>query len=483
MAGGLIQLVTYGAQDIFLTGTPQITFFKIVYRRHTNFATESIQQHFIGIANFGQEMMSIIDKIGDLMNRVYLEIELPKIDLFKNPALWRKNMEEVKKQFDAVQKYYQLVYDYVAIDLDIIRKLNFLLRTNNILLDDITRVVNNPSFIDNLVSSRKQLQLYIAENDIIDKEELDSKLDLIQQINQIDIQIVFNSVINSFKHLTTISTEEKLSLIRKEMKKIIDNILYGEIKDFYMKAYNIYTSKQGDYQSFLDGTYIERYKFAWVEEIGHVIIDEIEIKIGNQQIDKHTGDWLILFNKIFTNEYQIKNYYKMIGNVTELILFDDKIKNNYKLIIPLQFWFCRNTGLSLPLIALRYHDIILTVRLKDLSKLCYIEDDPNLLDMPNLQAQYNINIINAKLHVDYIFLDSDERRRFAQSTHEYLIETIQYNNFNDINSKHFIAHLNFTQPTKFIIWFAQPNYYRENPTGRNKCQWNNFGIYTSIYKI
>ena len=475
MAGGLIQLVTYGAQDIFLTGTPQITFFKIVYRRHTNFATESIQQHFIGIANFGQEMMSIIDKIGDLMNRVYLEIELPKIDLFKNPALWRKNMEEVKKQFDAVQKYYQLVYDYVAIDLDIIRKLNFLLRTNNILLDDIMRVVNNPSFIDNLVSSRKQLQLYIAENDIIDKEELDSKLDLIQQINQIDIQIVFNSVINSFKHLTTISTEEKLSLIRKEMKKIIDNILYGEIKDFYMKAYNIYTSKQGDYQSFLDGTYIERYKFAWVEEIGHVIIDEIEIKIGNQQIDKHTGDWLILFNKIFTNEYQIKNYYKMIGNVTELILFDDKIKNNYKLIIPLQFWFCRNTGLSLPLIALRYHDIILTVRLKDLSKLCYIEDDPNLLDMPNLQAQYNINIINAKLHVDYIFLDSDERRRFAQSTHEYLIETIQYNNFNDINSKHFIAHLNFTQPTKFIIWFAQPNYYRENPTGRNKCQWNNFG--------
>ena len=86
MAGGLIQLAVYGSQDIFLTGTPQITFFKIVYRRHTNFALESIQQHFIGQVNFGQEVTSVIEKLGDLMNRVYLEIENSM--KYKNIMIW-----------------------------------------------------------------------------------------------------------------------------------------------------------------------------------------------------------------------------------------------------------------------------------------------------------------------------------------------------------------------------------------------------------
>merc|ERR1711865_1294636 len=76
MGGGLMQLVAYGAQDIYLTGNPQITFFKVVYRRHTNFAVESIEQTFNGSADFGKKFSCTISRNGDLLHRVYLECDM-----------------------------------------------------------------------------------------------------------------------------------------------------------------------------------------------------------------------------------------------------------------------------------------------------------------------------------------------------------------------------------------------------------------------
>ena len=480
MGGGLVQLAVYGSEDIFLTGTPQITFFKIVYRRHTNFAMESIQQYFIGDANFGQEMTSIVEKLGDLMNRVYLEIEIPKVELVKNFSNWKNTKENVKSQFDKIQQFYQLTHDYISANTDIAKKLDMLLKTNNISIDDIEKTLHDSNFINNLVTKRTALIEYITfSNDFRSIEEfIDTKSsDLLQQVYQIDIQMLAVSVINDANKLASKRTIEEIFVIKKlELIRLVNKKLYIVMRDFYMKIYDIYFAKQKLYQSFLDNTYVEKYKFAWVEELGHAIIDQIEIKIGSQTIDMHTGDWLILFNKLFLHEYQIENYYEMIGNVTELTIFDDNIKNSYKLIIPFQFWFCRNTGLAIPLVALRYHDVMFTIKLKDLEKVCYVEDDESLMDIPNIQSQYNINIVDAKLYVDYIYLDTDERRRFAQSSHEYLIETVHFNDFVDINGKQYNAHLNFSHPTKFIIWYIQPNFYRQNPTGRNKCQWNNFGV-------
>ena len=75
MGGGLMQLVAYGAQDIYLTGNPQITFFKVVYRRHTNFAVESIEQTFNGSASAGNKFSCTISRNGDLLHRVYLEVD------------------------------------------------------------------------------------------------------------------------------------------------------------------------------------------------------------------------------------------------------------------------------------------------------------------------------------------------------------------------------------------------------------------------
>ena len=79
MGGGLLQLVAYGAQDVYLTGNPQITFFKVVYRRHTNFSIESIRQSFSGNFNFGNRVTSQISRNGDLVSKMILEVDLPQL--------------------------------------------------------------------------------------------------------------------------------------------------------------------------------------------------------------------------------------------------------------------------------------------------------------------------------------------------------------------------------------------------------------------
>ncbi len=127
----------------------------------------------------------------------------------------------------------------------------------------------------------------------------------------------------------------------------------------------------------------------------------------------------------------------------------------------MRFWFCRYIGQSLPLIALRYNDILFNFRFKDLSQLCYVEDDPTVPSIGFLQNKFNINIKNANMYIEHVFLDSEERARFAQSSHEYLIEMVQYNTFSNINCDDFSAHLTFTHPTKYVIWFFQPASYRK----------------------
>ena len=81
MAGGLIQLVAYGTQDVHLTSNPQITFFKVVYRRHTNFSMESIKQIFNGTADFGQEVSVTLQRNADLVHKIYLQVKLPSVDI------------------------------------------------------------------------------------------------------------------------------------------------------------------------------------------------------------------------------------------------------------------------------------------------------------------------------------------------------------------------------------------------------------------
>jgi hypothetical protein len=79
---GLMQLVSYGAQDIYISGNPQITFWKILYKRHTNFAMESIEVTFNGQADFGKRVTAVINRNADLMYKTYLAVVLPQVELW-----------------------------------------------------------------------------------------------------------------------------------------------------------------------------------------------------------------------------------------------------------------------------------------------------------------------------------------------------------------------------------------------------------------
>ena len=120
------------------------------------------------------------------------------------------------------------------------------------------------------------------------------------------------------------------------------------------------------------------------------------------------------------------------------------------LYIPLQFWFCRNPGLALPLIALQYHEVKINLEFRNASE-CYWTSNSATL------SPTTVSLASASLYVDYIYLDTDERRRFAQVSHEYLIEQLQFTGDESVNSVSNKIKLNFNHPCKELIWVVQPD--------------------------
>jgi hypothetical protein len=239
MGGGLMQLVAYGAQDIYLTGNPQITFFKVVYRRHTNFAMESIQQSFNGSVAAGTRVSCVVSRNGDLVHRMLLE----------------------------------------------------------------ATVGGSAANVDS----------------------------------------------------------------------------------------------------------------------GHAMIKSAEVEIGGQRVDKQYGTWMTMWSELSLPAGQRTGYNTLIQRGA-----------NGTVRVPLQFWFCRNPGCALPLIALQYHEVRV-----------------------NIEFGSSVTVSNAALWVDYIYLDTDERRRFAQVSHEYLIEQVQHTGVESCTGSAQKVRLNFNHPVKELVWGVQ----------------------------
>ena len=314
MGGGLMQLVAYGAQDVYLTGNPQITFWKVTYRRHTNFAMESIEQTFNGQADFGRRVQCTVSRNGDLAYRTYLQVTLPEI-----------NQEDAKDENSAV--------------------------------------------------------------------------------------------------------------------------------------------------------------FArWLDYPGEQMISMVEVEIGGQRIDRQYGDWMHIWNQLTLTSEQEAGYNKMIGQTTQLTYLTDKnfadiatacsaadvpeavcaprkALPETTLYVPLQFWFCRNPGLALPLIALQYHEVKINIELRPLDEVLFavdaVADDDS--GSKKCNGAYGKSLVAASLYVDYVFLDTDERRRMAQNPHEYLIEQLQFTGDESIGSSSNKIKLNFNHPCKELIWVVQPD--------------------------
>ena len=252
MGGGLLQLVAYGAQDVYLTGNPQITFFKVVYRRHTNFAIESIEQTFNGNPGYGNRVTCQISRNGDLIHRMYLAVK--------------------------------------------------------------------------------------------------------QSGNS-----------------------------------------------------------------------------AGCGYFGLRLIDYVELEIGGQKIDKQYSHWMYIWNELSLPRGKRDGYYKMINR--------EGTAGSGELYIPLEFWFCRNVGLALPLIALQYHEVKVNILFQTQAKCAFDGTTGPVLD-------------SASLWVDYIFLDTDERRRFAQLSHEYLIEQLQFTGAEAVSGTQAKPKLSFNHPCKELYWFV-----------------------------
>jgi len=191
--------------------------------------------------------------------------------------------------------------------------------------------------------------------------------------------------------------------------------------------------------------------WAWVSKLGHVLIQKAELNIGGTVIDKHYTDWLNIWYELARNFAHDRGYAQMIGNYSELT----GLANTHPeavLYVPLQFFFNRNDGLGLPIIALQYHDIRVSIDLRRL------QDCLNYTNNVNFNSDLRtLKMVDASLYVDYIFLDADERGRFARNSHEYLIEQVQFTGDETLANTKF--KLNFNHPCKALYWAVKLGKY------------------------
>jgi len=188
---------------------------------------------------------------------------------------------------------------------------------------------------------------------------------------------------------------------------------------------------------------------TWIDGVGNALIKRADIEIGGHLVDRHYGEWMNIWGELTTPQGKLAGYDKMVGNNTNL-----PANVEQRLDIPLIFWFCRNPGLALPLVALQNTEVKLKIQLETLDNLLTGTDT---LPSPNGELEM-------KLWVDYVFLDTDERRRFAQVSHEYLIEQLQVNNFTVAT-----AEAGSGKTKRCELWFDYPikelNWVIHTPTG------------------
>jgi hypothetical protein len=162
----------------------------------------------------------------------------------------------------------------------------------------------------------------------------------------------------------------------------------------------------------------------WANNIGHALIQDISIEIGEKEIDKHTGEWLNIWGELTVPQSQRAGYNEMVGhwNIYPPAL---DASNNLHLTIPLRFWFCNTIGAALPLIALQAHPVRIIIHIRPFQELWWSAAVPSTPGQP-CPAIQPVQITRFQMFGDYIYLDTEERRRFAAADHEYLIEQLQF---------------------------------------------------------
>jgi hypothetical protein len=467
MGGGLLQLITIGAQDVYITGDPQITFFKLVYRRHTNFAIESRMQQSAQSISSGETTNIDIKREADLINHMYLRIENPVSGT--NTTEYKKTIARTLLTNVVNQNLHVLDSTAFKVNMDVMITAGVKSTTNSTIPMSIYRTtIIGIDHANNILTITGKYPVIkdASTSYIASAGNFHSSYDLHMGFILPKTTV---STLASGLAAATIAAFEVVEVKGWGNEGGIDDEAWFAGTDVYTGASGIrglaidsfrlsvcgdtmaesatpFTSKiagngvpydmviqTGSGRTACWSTTDATYDTCCDDNVnGYHMIDSIELQIGGQKIDKMYGDLLDMWNQLtITN-----------GNKQQFNLMTDVDDSKYT-YLPLYFWFNKTPGLALPLIALQYHTISVNIK---------------------WNSNLPIHSQTAKLFVDYVFLDSAERRRFAQSPHEYLVETWQQHSHNNLKVSDTVR-IHFNHPVKEIMWRARlPN--------DNYCSWD-----------
>jgi hypothetical protein len=423
MTGGLLQIVAYGTNDLFLTGIPQITHFKIVYKKHTNFSMESVEIPLDGNPNFDNKSNTIIPKSGDLLSKLYLKVIIPQVSIQYDNSYYINTIDNLiveKNKYEIMLNNYKEYFKY-----------------NFIFLNDLKLALKSLNFNWNMIYS---VYLQYTNNS-----------STITKINS--IQINFKNGNSIIEYGKLFSSEKKTNYLNNgvedtiKLKNDINTFLFNIILYYKKKEKDLFI-KIDELNSGIKELESNKKYFSWVNNLGFNIINNCSIIIGGKELCKMDSDYLYTYYKLNGNHNHIDHIDEMIGNISILTDYDNKIKPSYVLYIPIPCWFTQHNGSNIPLISMVYHDIEFNVEFNSLDKCCFFNS-------PDINLNNLIQLGSCSLLVDYIYLDIDEKTKFAQFSHEYLIQDIQQISSNSINTLDYSLELDFYDPVKDMVWLIK----------------------------
>ena len=383
MTGGLLQIITSGKQDIYLTINPEITFFKKVYRRHTNFSTELIYVNSENASEYNN-VSSFIIRNGDSLGRCYIEVELPNLifpDTFiTNPDYINRkatDLSNLQTNYTKWNTYYTNFIGYVNIEVNLYRILYNYLQTNNITTNTLQNQVSQFNF-----------------NNKNNKDQYINKIDS-YVFNLIDI----SGYINSIKLLITTDTTYDISIYISSNDILLTiNNMYQNMTTYSNYYYSKYMYYYNQYTNNLSGTNIN---FNYAQYLGHNLFDYISLEIGGNEFTRYSNNVLHINQMHHINSDNMDNYLEMIGHTPDLYTFNTSAKGNRKILIPLIFWFNKDTGLGLPLVALQYSTIVINVKIKDIGSIICFENYEQMFNELLIITIDNITGFNLNTNLIY----------------------------------------------------------------------------------
>jgi hypothetical protein len=282
------------------------------------------------------------------------------------------------------------------------------------------------------------------------------------------LQVIINYILQKSNSVDIINNRLSITDVESNIKYIL-GILYSRNIDVYNKIqdYNSLLSSGNNIGKIRQILFSSDYgKFAWVRRLGHSMIDYVEILIGGQVIDKHYGIWIDIWYELTKEKEKVKGYDNMIGDIPSLYTYNNLKKPEHVMYIPLNFWFCKESGLYLPLVALQYAEIQLNVKFRKLNEIAYWE--------PDTVFENNELGLDCSVSGQFIYLEKEERKRIAEMKHEFLIEQVQLNSADYVTTEQTKTRLYLRNPCKEIIWCMQFDKNINGSLPNGERQWYNY---------